>query len=237
MKKTLLLSIGILGWLVQSASAQTSLFTTTNDFGLFNGGAVTVSSDYYSVNSTVNGIGNTSNPGGAGGVGSLQLTASGGWSGWLAGSDWPGATYDLFQAIDSGGARPWNAESGYGPGTVVAHSGNLSFDLYTGNLTDWNWWGVTFNYDNNWYQNWASTSANFTGADGRTWTHYEVPFTMNAKAGITYFGVGLAQNAGSINGQTFYLDNIQVSVVPEPGTVALLSLGLTGLLVLRRRQA
>ena len=42
MKKTLLLSIGILGWLAQSASAQVSLFTTANDFGQFNGGAGTV---------------------------------------------------------------------------------------------------------------------------------------------------------------------------------------------------
>ena len=81
MKKTLLLSIGILGWLAQHASAQISLYTTANDFGLFNGGAGTVSSLYYSDSTTVNGIGNTVNPGGVDGVGSLQLTATGGWNG------------------------------------------------------------------------------------------------------------------------------------------------------------
>jgi PEP-CTERM motif len=235
MEKALLLSIGILGCLVQSASAQNSLFTTANDFGQFNGGVVTVSSLYYSDNSTVNGIGNTVSPGGADALGSLQLTAPGGWQGWVAGSDWPGATYDLFQAINPGGARPWSAESGYGAGNVVAYSGVMSFDLYGGNLTDWNWWGVTFNYDGNWYQAWATTSSDFTGSDGRRWTHYIVPFTMTAQAGITYFGMGFAENAGSIAGETICIDNIQVTQVPEPSIFAFLGVGMTGLLLRRRR--
>ncbi len=234
MKKTLLLSLGMLGWLVQGAPAQT-LFTTTDDFGLFNGGAGTASSLYYSDRSTVNGIGNTASPGAAGGVGSLQLTSPGGWSGWLSGSDFPGATAALFSAIDPGGFRPWSPESGWGAGTFVAHSGIITFDLYGGNLTDWNWWGINFNYDGYWGPFWATTSSSFTGADGRTWTHYEVPYTINATAGATYFGMGFAENAGTIAGETFYVDNFQVTAVPEPGTSALLGLGLTGFLLRRRR--
>ncbi len=234
MKKTLLLSIGMLGWLVQSASAQT-LYTTANDFGQFNGGAGTANSLYYSDSSTVNGIGNTTSPGAADGVGSLQLTAPGGWTGWVSGSDFPWPTAASFAAIAPGSSRPWSAESGWGAGTFFAHSGVITFDLYGGNFTDWNWWGINFNYDGNWGPFWASTSSNFTGADGRTWTHYEVPYTINATAGTTYFGMALAQNAGAIAGQTFYVDNFQVVQVPEPGTLSLLGLGLIGFLLGRRR--
>lgn len=237
MKKTLFLSLGMLGWLVQSASAQ-SLFTTTNDFAQFNGGAGTVSSLYYSVASTVNGIGNNANPGGTGGIGSLQLTAPGGWNGWVSGSSSPGqeGNQAFLSAIDPGAIAAWSAGSGYGPGTLTAYSGTLSFDLYGGNFTDWSWFGVNFNYNGNWGPQWASTSSNFTGADGQTWTHFEVPYTINAvSAGLSYFQMGIAENAGSIAGQTFYVDNFQVTPAPEPGTMALVVAAGTALLFLRRR--
>ena len=239
MNRTLLLSIGILGWLVQSASAQVSLFTTTNDFALFNGGAGAVSLSYDSDSSTVNGIGNTANPGGASGIGSLQLTAAGGWSGWVSGSTSPGQAGNqaFLSAIDSGAIAAYSAASGYGPGTLVAYSGTMSFDLYGGNFTDWNWFGITLNYNGTWNPFWASTSSGFTGADGRNWTHFEVPYTINAvSGGLGYFEFGIAENAGSIAGQTFYVDNFQATVVPEPGTFALLGLGLTGFLLRRRLQ-
>jgi hypothetical protein len=239
MKKTLLLSIGILGSLAQSASAQVSLFTTTNDFALFNGGAGAASSAYYSDSSAVNGIGNTANPGGASGIGSLQLTAPGGWSGWVSGSGSPGEAGNqaFLSVIDPGSIAAWSAGSGYGPGTLVAYSGTMSFDLYPGNFTDWSWFGITLNYNGTWNPFWASTSSSFTGADGRTWTHFEVPYSINAvSGGLTYFEFGIAENAGSIAGQTFYVDNFQASVVPEPTTFALLGLGLTGFLLRRRRQ-
>jgi hypothetical protein len=239
MKKTLLLSTAILGCLFQSTSAQVSLFTTTNDFALFNGGAGAVSLSYSSDSTTVNGIGNTVTPGGASGIGSLQLTAPGGWSGWVSGSSSPGqaANQAFLSAIDPGAIAAWSAGSSYGPGTLVAYSGTMSFDLYRGNFTDWNWFGITLNYDGTWNPFWASTSSDFTGADGQTWTHFDVPYTINAvSGGLTYFEFGIAENAGSIAGQTFYIDNFQASVVPEPTTFALLGLGLTGFMLRRRLQ-
>jgi hypothetical protein len=220
-------------FVIQNASAQV-LFTTTDDFGLFNGGAGVVSSAYYSDNSTVNGIGNTSNAGGAGTAGSLQLTATGGW-GWLGSSDFPGPTAASFQAIDPGGARPWSAESGYGPGTVIPNSGTITFDVYRGNLTDWNQWGVGFNYDSNWGV-FFGTESDFTGADGRTWTHYVIPYTLNAQS-ISYFGMGIGQNASvNVAGETFYVDNIQIVAVPEPSTFVLLGLGMLSLFYVVRRR-
>jgi hypothetical protein len=223
MNKTLLLSLGILGWLVQSTSAQVSLFTTTDDFGQFNSG--TVSSLYYSDSSTVNGLGNTVNPGGAGGIGSLQLTAGGGWGGL---SDAPGeaGNQGFLSALDPG------AVAG---SSLASYSGTLSYDVYRGNLTDWNQFGVIFNYDNNWNSFFSSTTTDFTGADGTTWTHITIPYTINATS-LSYFGFSVAENTGGgTSGETIYVDNFQVTSVPEPGTTAVLALGGVALLFFRRR--
>lgn len=228
MKKAVLLSFGMLGWLVQSASAQVSLFTTANDFAQFNGGAGNVSSLYYSDSSIVNGLGNTTSPGGESAVGSLQLTVPGGWGGI---SDAPGQAGDqgFLSALDPGASA----------GALVAYSGSLSYDVYRGNLTDWNQFGVIFNYNGNWNSFFSSTTTDFTGADGNTWTHVVIPYTINAVSGLTYFQLSVAENAGgNVAGETIYVDNFQVpQVVPEPGTVALLGLSGMGALVLRRRAA
>jgi len=223
MKRTLLLSFGTLGLLVQSASAQ-SLFTTTNDFALFSGGSPVLSIDYYSDNSAVNGLGNA-NAGAAGGIGSLQLTMSGGWGGV---SSAPGVAGNQgFLSVFNPGAVAWTS--------LVAGSGTLSFDVYTANLTDWNQFGVIFNYTGNWNAFFGNATG-FTGADGRTWSHVEVPYTINAVNGLGYFGIDLAKNAGGgIVDQVIYVDNFQVTPVPEPSAFALAGIGLAGLLIFRRR--
>jgi hypothetical protein len=140
-------------------------------------------------------------------------------------------------ALDGPGyIAPWSGASGYGPGTMIANSGTMTLDVYTGNFTDWSWFGITLNYNGYNGQAWPSTSSSFTGADGRTWTQYTIPYTINAvDGGLTYFQINLQENAGNIGGETFYIDNIQAQTVPEPTTVASL-LGGIGMLVLRRRR-
>jgi hypothetical protein len=62
-----------------------------------------------------------------------------------------------------------------------------------------------------------------------------IPYTINATASLNYFQAAIAQNAGSTANEIFYIDNIQVASVPEPGTFALLGLGSLGALIFRRR--
>jgi subtilisin-like proprotein convertase family protein len=213
MKRTsLAAATGLLALLAQSLSAQV-LYTTTNDFT----GAV--STLYSSDSSTVNGIGNQTNPGGTGVLGSKQVASANGWQGWLTGSDLPSPTSNVWAQIDPGGTRPWSAESGGGPGTFVANSGTITFDIYRGNLGDVNdSWGITFNYNGFWGPFWASSVTPFTGADGRTWARVVIPYTINATSNVTYFGWALASQSysGSNTGQLFYVDNFAMYVAPPP---------------------
>lgn len=219
------------------ASAQTSLYTTADDFAQFNSGAGTVSSLYYSVASTVNGIGNTSNPGGTGGIGSLQLASMVGWGG-ISGGSLPGPTAGAFQALSLGSTRPYSAESGYGPGNMLPASGTITFDVYTGNLVGYGYFqfGIDLNYDGNYGAFFSSSTSDFTGADGQTWTHCVIPYTTSATA-LNYFGWDIMENSGGtgVGGETIYVDNIQIQAVPEPGTLAFAAMGGAAFLFFRRR--
>lgn len=239
MKKLALLSIGMFAFALQpAANAQTSLYTTTDDFAQFNGGAGVTSSTYYSIADSMNGVGNTSNPGGTGGIGSLQLASIDGF-GTIPSGGFTDPTYAAFQDLSAGSTRPYSSESGYGPGNMLPASGTISYDVYTGNLVGYGYYqfGFNLNYDGNYGQFFSSSTSTFTGADGNTWTHVVIPYTTSATA-LNYFGWGLMENSGGtgVGGETIYVDNIQITPAPEPGTMALAGMGGAALLLFFRRR-
>ncbi len=71
----------------------------------------------------------------------------------------------------------------------------------------------------------------FTGSGGNfdpTSQTYQFQFQLN--------GWQLA-GGGPVTGEQMTLDNVQISIVPEPSTIALVGLGMAGLCCLRRRNA
>jgi hypothetical protein len=123
---------------------------------------------------------------------------------------------------------------------MLATSGTITFDIYTGNLTDYNSWGINLNYDGNYLNFWATQTINFTGADGNAWTEEVIPYTTGAQSSMNYFGMSIAENAASdIAGETVYVDNIQIlqaAAVPEPGVSAMAVMGGFGMLALLLRK-
>jgi hypothetical protein len=68
-----------------------------------------------------------------------------------------------------------------------------------------------------------------------TWNYSSILAEINPNPG--YANIILASNSGGSNdGNIFYFNNAELSTVPEPSTLALIGLGITGLLVVRRRR-
>ncbi len=243
-KKTMYLTGLLAVSTVLTASAQTSLYTTANDFAQFGGwwagtpSAVT-STTYYSVASTVNGVGNTTAAGGAGTPGSLQLTMQN-WGNPANANPQVAFTDAELAALAPGSSMA----SG-----ITASSGTLSFDLYapvafTGSYDSfgfsmgyWSGAGWTASL---WTDYNTGSYTTFAGADGNTWRHYSFNYTLPASASgpIQGFEMPFFMNADSAdNGKLVYIDNVQVLVTPapEPVTLALAGMGGAALLFFRRR--
>jgi hypothetical protein len=243
MKKLVFLSIGMLAFALQTATAQI-LWTTYEDYTNWTGDGALATTAFDHDGVTVNGLGNEANPGGAGTAGSLQLNAvTSGWSGWLAGSGGEAWMAGFLAAVDGPGAIPaYSAQSGYGPGTLVAASGTLTLTYTMPDSTFGGTYfepGLTFNYNGTWQPFWPSSQTDLgpvTTPNGtmEMWEAY-IPYNINAvNAGLTYFTVGIAQNTDFTGANPWYVD--QIAVIPEPATMALFGVGLTGLMLIHRRR-
>jgi PEP-CTERM motif len=201
------------------ARANIELFTTQDDFSGWgsNGAsnevlapAATPDSD----GSAINGVGNTSTPGGTGTPGSLQVTQLSG-------------TYNYFYGPGEQGNAAFLNDLG-GSGTL-----NIDFQYPTNNGGSYFQLGVVLNYSGNFGQFFGGSAV----SDGNGWYTQSVPYTINTAASYSYFQLGLIFNSNydSTAPAVFNVDNIQVVSVPEPATLGTLGAGLV-LLTLRRRR-
>jgi hypothetical protein len=238
MKKLVLLSIGMLAFTLQpAANAQTSLFTTYDDWSAATAGwgaAPTAQNPFSTDASSVNGIGNLTAPGAAGTSGSLSIAP---WNGWGVVATLPsqGGNLAFLQAID--------------PGTdgnnTVAGSGNFYLDYSLPDNEGGTYFdpGVLLQYAGNGYFGayfgTSSTDLGYTDPNnGGEVFRATIPYTIAAG---TWGGLGLGIMAQTdyASALPFTVDNLTVgdfvAATPEPGTIALIGLGVAGLVACRRR--
>jgi hypothetical protein len=224
--KAIILGVGVLSAASLTASAQV-LFTTQNDFAGWNGGGVvgpvaTPDAD----GSTINGLGNTTAPGGTGTAGSLSVfNATTGWN----------TPQSQDEQNNAGFLAALKAN------TLLTLTYTLTSDIQTGANGYWQLIPV-FNWTGGYNQ--VHNDSFFAGANLTAGTHTVTYDYSSYQAGLPtsapgYFQlVVVANSGGSLTGgyQQWYLDNIQVSTVPEPTSFALAGLGAAALLIFRRRK-
>ena len=226
--KAIILGVGVLSAASLTASAQV-LFTTQNDFAGWNGGGVvgpvaTPDAD----GSTINGLGNTTAPGGTGTAGSLSVF---------------NASTGFNQPQSQGEQSNAGFLAALKANTLLTLTYTLTSDIQTGASGYWQLVPV-FNWSGGFQQ--IANNSFFTVASGNltAGTHTVTYDYSSYQAGLPtsapgYFQLEVVANSGgSVTGgyQQWYLDDIQVSSVPEPTSFALAGLGAAALLIFRRRK-
>src|ERR1700690_3374788 len=176
MKKLVLLSIGMLAFALQPANAQTSLFTTFNDFSQWTGTGVTADNSFSTDLSTVNGLGNSTAAGASGTSGSLSISiASTGFNTIAAGNP-GGGNAGFLSAIDPGSSG----------NNAVTASGNIYLTYSVPIITGGTYFQLGFNLQyaaDGYYQTFFTstvTDLGYTDQYGGEVFQGTVPYTITA---------------------------------------------------------
>ncbi len=207
MKKTLFLSVGIAAFLVQNVSAQ-----LIESFENTLDGWTVQNGSYTAGFSTTTGV--------TDGSYSLSLTGT------------TGPSYG--QMLGSPSTTLLTSE--------LAGASALSLDVYApgGSFGYYLQFDIDINNNDTGYVSLDSYSYPGVSIGGETTV--TVPISASLQSALAaslnptsiYIQVGGGYSDGN---ETFYLDNVQLTPVPEPATLALFGLGMAGVMVLRRRNA
>jgi hypothetical protein len=192
-----------------SAPAVT-LFTTQEDFTGWSGGGLSLAPSATDLDGNLtNGLGNTTNAGGAGTGGSLSVT-------------WNSGAYETIDSYGEQANAAFLAALGDGTGKQIVVDYTVP-PPGTGNYFELR---LHFNYDGNWTQVSPVTSVN----NGPYWTN---TYNYTVTGAISYFQFGFIYNSNYNTNTPFTIDNIQV--VPEPAAILVAGVGGLGLILTARR--
>ena len=218
MKKLIILSIGAFAFAIQNLPAQ-SLFTTTNDFVGWSSSSLTATPTA-SVDldgASVNGLGNTVDPGSAGTPGSLSLV-------------WQSGTYDyIYSPGEQGNALFLSA---------LENASTLTFDYTTPPAGTGNYFslGLVLNYQSEFDQLTPASTTSLGGGVTQATFNFgaEASKLASQQAGdggsFTYFQLGVIYNSNYNTATPFNVDGFAVTPAPEPGALALFGLCALGFL-------
>ena len=237
MKQILFLSVGVVAFLVQSASAQITLFS--DNFESYPLSSTTTGAGGYEVINGVSG-GPWQIQGGCG-AGTITITGGidnngfGGSQGLFA--DWNFASASQYTYAQY---TTYGSVNAPGAGTTLSQV-QVSLDIYISG-SEGSSSPVTVSFQNN------SASWNFTPtlANG---AYTPVTFTLDqaTENGSAAFdptqsssfqvSTGAGNGFGFDNNNVLEFDNVLIQTVPEPTSLALMGLGVAGLALFRRRNA